>query len=373
MENQLVTILRVTTHRLGNFVKNKLEAEGIEIYFINEGLTLGSHYNPEEVLLKVKAVQSEKAIKALLQIHKDYDLDKVAIDQSIVNMKKILLPVKLSDGCVELCRYAMNLAVKTNAEIKLLYVYPDPTFNEPDKHTASWEKHVRIELKEAYNKAQLKLVEFSKKLKNQIPAELYSGSRIHYRMLKGTPISVITDACKRYQPNLVLMGTSESRKEGEFVSKNLVKILENSNIPILAVPISASFKGKAKIDVMYATNFHESDNKSLNKLLEILEPFDKEIYCVHIDLNDDPKHQEKADELNGMLKSEYANYNIKCELVESEDIIKGVDAFVEEKDIDLISLSKIKRSAFYKMFHSDILGKLVSTEKVPILLFSFLN
>ena len=70
MEHQLVTILRVTTPQLGSFVKEKFESNGIEVFFTNEGLTLGSRYNPNEVLLKVKARQSEKAVKTLLQIHK---------------------------------------------------------------------------------------------------------------------------------------------------------------------------------------------------------------------------------------------------------------------------------------------------------------
>ena len=366
----MVTLLRITSPPLGNFVKNKLEAEGIEIFFTNEGLTLGSHYNPDEVFLKVKAKDSEKAVKILLQLHKDFDLDKVATDKTVDDMKKILLPVKLGNKCIEVCRYAMQLATKMNAEVKLLYVYPDPTFNEPEKHTASWEKHVNLELKEAFLKAQQKLVNFSKELKKNIPDELHHSSRIHYRILKGIPQNVITDACKRYQPNLVIMGTNKKKaEEGEFLGKTLLKVLETTQTPILTLPTSARFKMKDKMKIMYATDFYESDNSSLNKLLEILESCDKEIHCVHFNINEDPDHQKKVDELNNMLEKEYSDYNIKCVLFESENLEKGFDKYVEKNNIDIISLSKIKRSAFYRLFHSDLLAKLVSVEKVPILIF----
>ena len=70
MEDQLVTILRITTPQLGSLVKDKLESKGIECFFTNEELTLGSKYNPDEVLLEVKVHQSKKAVKILMQIHK---------------------------------------------------------------------------------------------------------------------------------------------------------------------------------------------------------------------------------------------------------------------------------------------------------------
>jgi nucleotide-binding universal stress UspA family protein len=369
MENQLITLLRITTPQLGSFVKDKLEEHDIEVFFTNEGMTLGEKYNPNEVLLKVKAKQSEKAVARILQLHKDYDLDKVKVDESFAKFKRILVPVKLSENCINLCIYAMGLAKKQNAEVKVLYVYPDPMFNEQDKHTASWEKYVKIELREAFQKAQLKLVDFSKELKKQVPAELFDSVKLHYRMLKGTPANVITDACNRYNPHIIIMGTNASKKNGEFAGKTLVKIIEHIQYPVLAVPCSKTFKGKGKINVMYATNFYDSDNTSLNKLLEILEPYDKKIHCVHIDLHDDLHHQEKVDELNKMLVENYSEHNIKCILFKSDSIIKGFDDFVKENDIDIITLAKVKHSALYKMFHSDLSEKLVTAEDVPVLIF----
>ncbi len=371
MENQLVTILRITTPHLGSFVKDKFESHGIECFFTNEGLTLGSKYNPDEVLLKVPVDQSEKAIKTLLQIHKDYDLDKVQEDITFSDLKKILVPVKLIDNSINTCKYAMLLAKKTNAEVKLLYVYPDPNFNEPEKHTASWEKHVKLELREAHRNAQLKLVEFSSELKKQIPKTLFDSVKLHYRMLKGTPQNVIADACERYIPDIILMGTRKNIKgSGGFLEKTIVKVIDQTNYPVLAVPDLATFKGKEKINVMYATNFYEADNSSLNKLLNILQPFEKVIHCVHINLQDNPHHKEKADELNKFLAKEYSEHDIQCELFESENMINGFNDFVETNNIDIISFSKRKRSAFYKMFHPSLLDKLVSRGgEVPVLIF----
>lgn len=370
MENQLITLLRIKTPYLGSFVKDKLEEKGLDVFFVNEGLKLGEKYDPEEVLLKVKAGQSEKAIETLLKLHKEYDLYEIRDMREIKELKKILVPVKMSDGCFDLCEYAIALASKQNAEVKILYVYPDPTFSESEKSTTSWEKIVNMELKEAYNKAQLKLVEFSKELKERIPKELMNSVKVHYRMLKGTPVNVITASCRRYKPDVVVMGTkSVGNGEGEFHGKILMKVIENIQNPILAVPENVKFKGKEKINIMYATDFYESDNVSLNKLLDILKSFDKTIYCVHIALKDDLKHKEKVDELNTVLKRDYPEVEISCISTESESVPKGLDEFIESRDIDLISLSKLKHSAFYRMFHSDLVESMVSTEKLPMLIF----
>lgn len=45
MENQLLTPLRITTPQLGSFVKDKLEYNGIEVFFTNERLAPESTYD----------------------------------------------------------------------------------------------------------------------------------------------------------------------------------------------------------------------------------------------------------------------------------------------------------------------------------------
>ncbi len=370
MENQLITLLRIKTPQVGRFVKDKLEEMGIEVFFTNEGLSLDEKYNPDEVLLKVKAGKSEKAIDTILKLHKEYNLDEIRDDDKVEKMKKILVPVKISKHCYSLCEYAIALAKKQNAEVKILYVYPDPTLNESQRNTTSWEKIVKMELKEAQAKAQLQLVEFSRELKKHVPKELFDSVKVHYRMLKGTPVNVISDASKRYRPDLIVMGTqTPDSEEGEFRGKTLVQVIENSHFPVLAVPQECKFKGKDKLNVMYATDFYDSDNTSLNKLLEILKPYDKKIRCVHIAAQDSTKIKEKVKDLNNMIEHLYSEYDIFCVLNENESVVDGLNKFVKENEIDLISLSKMRHSAFYKLFHNDLVESLVSSECVPMLIF----
>ncbi|MBN1986378.1 MAG: universal stress protein [Prolixibacteraceae bacterium] len=370
MENQLITILRISTPYMGSFVKNKFESEGIECFFTNEGTTIGSKYNPDEILLKVKAGNSEKAIKLLLQLHREQDLYSIKEDRPYTQIKKILLPVKISEDCINLCKFAIAIARKTHAEIKLLYVYEDPTLNESERHTVSWERYIKMELQEAHKKAQLKLVNFSMEIKKAIPKEILNSVNLHYRMLKGIPEHVIVDAAERYKPDVILMGSHGKHDfENEFHGKTIARVIENSSFPVLAVPPKTGFNEKEKINVMYATDFYDADNSSLNKLLGILQAFEKQIYCVHIDLHNESHLREKVDELNKMLQRDYSVHNIECILFESDDVVKGLETFAENNKMNLISFSKIKRSAFYKTFHHHNLKRILASEDIPMLIF----
>lgn len=369
MENQLVTILRITTPQLGSYVKDKFETHGIEVFFTDEGRVLGGKYNPDEVVLKVKSNDTEEAIKLLLQVHKDYDLDKISENHTFRDLKKILFPVLLTPHCIHYCNYAIQLAKEINAEIKILYVYEDPTIDESVKHTVSWQKHVRLQLQECNRNAQKKLFEFSLELKKNVPKELLETVNVHYRMLKGTPENVITEAADRYKPDLILMPTPGELNKGEFFSKEAMKVIERTQFPVLTFPPTTQFKKEKKLSVMYATNFYETDNIALHKLLYALEPFEKEIHCVHIERRNDPDLQRKTDELNAMLAKEFSKYSIQFEVVEHDNLEKGFVKFVDANKIDIMSISKIKRSALYRIFHPSLLEKLVSFNKVPVLIF----
>ena len=141
MENLLVPIASFKKLHVGGFVKEKFELEGIDCFLTDEGFETTEDSIPKGFKLKVSLNDTEKAINVLLQVHKEYDLDKIRQDSSIKDKKKILVPVDIYGYSLNAFEYAFGMAEKTNAEIKLLYVYKDPAQSGPVKHTTSWEKN----------------------------------------------------------------------------------------------------------------------------------------------------------------------------------------------------------------------------------------
>lgn len=370
MGNILVTIVTFKKSHVGCFVKEKFEFEGIECFLTDEGFKTTNSNIPQGIKLKVRANETEKAIRLLLQIHKQYDLDKIEQDSSIKDMKKILVPVDFSEYSINICKFAIGIAEKTNAEIKFLYVYNDPSETGPQKHTTSWERHAKYVSEEAYNKAQTRLLKFGDELKEHIGKEMLKKIKMHFALLKGNPEDVIVALCKRYKPDLIIMGPKgKDEKKSAFIGSVTTKVIEHTKFPVLTIPKSATYQMLDLINIMYATDFNEVDNSSLNKLLDIVSPFDTKIHCIHIDIENDSLKQGKVDELNQFLKKEYSKYNIQCKLFESSDVIRGFEDFIEKNNIDWISFSNPRRTLFYKIFHPNKLKKMVSTSKIPMLVF----
>ncbi len=370
MENLLVTIVTFKHLHVGCFVKEKFEFEGIECFLTDEGFKTTNSNIPQGIKLKVRANETEKAIRAILQIHKEYDLDKIEQNSSVKDKKKILVPIDFSEYSINACKFAVGIAEKINAEINFLYVYNDPSETGHERHTTSWEKHAKYVSEEAFSKAQNSLLEFSNNLKKHVPVENLSKVKIHYSLLKGKPENVIVNISEKYKPDVVIMSPKgKDEKKSISIGSVTTKVIDNTRFPVLTIPKSATYQDIKKINIMYATNFNEADNLSLDKLLKIMAPFDKEIHCIHIDIHDDPYKQSKIDKLNQLFKKEYCKHKIECKVFKSSNIIKGFDEFIEENNIDIISFSKPKRSLFYKLFYPSNLGKLVSTEKIPMLIF----
>ena len=93
------------------------------------------------------------------------------------------------------------------------------------------------------------------------------------------------------------------------------------------------------------------------------------ILCVHVDTGNGDNLHEKATKLDELLKNKSGENNLRVALFESDDVAKGIRTFAGQNNIDLVSFAKIKRSSLYKMFHHNLLGKMVLTQQVPMLIF----
>jgi len=369
MKNTIVTILTVHKREAACFIKEKLEFEGIKCFLIGESFDNKKEKPSDIRKIKVNIEDTEKAVKVMLDIHDKYDLDKIKKEDCLTNMQKILVPIDLSNYAINVCKYAVEMAKKINAEVKFLYVYKDPSDSGNIKHTSSWEEHSKIVSEQTFKEAQKKLVKFTKKMEKEIPEEDFIKVRLHYSLQKGEPVHVIKAISEKYKPHLILLGTKgQHDKKSIFIGSVTTNVIENANFPILTVPKAAILQS-SKLKIMYATNFKDSDNKSLNTLLKIIEPFDTEIHCIHIDTEEDSLKQEKITELNNKLKKNYPNINIQYNLFENKNLLKGFENFIKEQNIDIVSFSSPKRNLIYKIFNSNKLKKMVAVSKIPMLIF----
>ncbi len=364
--SHLVTIGTYKQAKTAYFLKENLEGEDIDCFF---NLMSNHEMRMDEVHVQVKEEDVERAIKLMLRIKEVHGMDIEEIEPANF-AHRIVVPTDFSKGSEDACYYAVHLAQKLKAEIKVLHVYANPIDDAKIKRTATFEDYAARVIKDTEKKANSEIIAFVGKVKDYIENQGIKGVKVHSSIMMGNVIRRIKVISRIYQPDVIVLGTV-GRQEGEKsilsgVANEIIRCLE---IPVYAIPGPRSSKDFDKVNILYATDFNEKDNNSLNQLLKIVESFDKRITCVHIDTEHNPAKKDRMDRLVGILKEDYSQHEILCRLIEDEDIYHGLKEYADMNDINLLSFTTQKRGIFNKLFKPNLFKKILQEANLPILIF----
>lgn len=365
--NVLVTLVTYQESRAAYFLKGMLENEDIDCFF-NISYDVGG--KEDQVRVQVRSEDVEKAVQVMMDIRDTYgkDLDAIKPDMSV---RRIIVPTDFSIGSENACHYAIHLAQRINAEIKVLHVYEPPVVDDYiKKQMATYEEYFSNTLEDTERRSKASMLSFIQKLKEYMDAHKIENVRIHSSIVMGNTIRRIQGISKVYNPDMIVLGTlgfeEDSKSLFAGVASDFIKSLE---IPVYAIPGPFSPRDFEKLQILYATDFNENDHTSLNRLLSITEPFEKSITCVHIDTAHNPSKKERMNELNEFLEKEYSEHTIRCRLIEDKDVIHGIRDFADKNHINLLSFTTQKRGIFEKLFRPNLFKKILQESNLPILIF----
>jgi nucleotide-binding universal stress UspA family protein len=362
----LVTLATYEQSRTACFLKEKFENENIDCFFAIISTNDGEW---EEVRVQVKEYDVERAVKVMLRIKEEHGMDIEDIEPAEIQ-KKIIVPTDFSKGSEYACHYAIHLAQIMNAEIKLLHAYPDPVSDLRIKESATYMDYLNSTIKETEKRAKGGIVDFTYKMKAYMDLQNISDVRIHSTLGMGHIIDHIKGVSKKYKPDLIVLGTSGRREDSRSVFIGLANsIISGLDVPVYAIPGACSPEDFEQVRILYATDFNESDNHSLERLLKIVEPFNKQVTCIHIDTEHNPAKIERMEELNTQLKVDYAAHDIQCQLIEDDDMYHGIKDFAIRNQINLLSFTVHKRRIFEKLFKPNFFKRILQESNLPILLF----
>jgi hypothetical protein len=153
---------------------------------------------------------------------------------------------------------------------------------------------------------------------------------------------------------------------GRFVNK----VIENTTVPVLALP-SGTVKTISEIkSVLYATDFDPSDYSALNRLIQMMAPFKIKIHCVHICfVEKKPWDPVKLDELKASFLNEYKGINISFHNIISDNILTGLETYIRENQIDALAVTTHKRNLLEKIFIPSVSHKIYKETGKPLLVF----
>jgi len=292
---------------------------------------------------------------------------------STMQIKRILVPVDYSDCSRFACRYAIKIACKLQAEIKLFHTYYSPAFDLIElagavQTQAQLHEEVTVNLVES-EKDTIK--SFVNSLKDDIAGCGMPDLKISYDIAPGVPEDEIISYSDTYKPDLIVMGTKgKGTGVGAILGSVTNAVINRITFPVLAIPEKYTFVGEENIkNVMYVTDFDESDFLTLKSLINLTDQLDLDIQCVHI--GEDPDSWDKV-RMEGLMKyfaEAYGKTQVSYSFINHKNLLLDLDQLIRDKNINILSLTAHRQSILDKLFKRNITKKLFYHTNIPLLVF----
>lgn len=277
-------------------------------------------------------------------------------------MNTILVPTDFSENANNALEYAAKIADTYQASIVLLHVYT-PMVSRINAVGALLTDEVADARKNAMEKLTI--------IKITLESE-FTGITCTPEVTVGEPVTEILRQATVASIDLIVMGTlGASNLTKSLFGSNTAAVVEKSSCPVLCVPARCSFKKPERI--LFATNFSYDDTEGIVKLSRLARAFKSRIIVGHVDTSVTSDEDEGLE--NSMQnfikeaerKSQYGNFDYK--IVEDHNVSMGLDAIIQENQIDMVALSTHKRNFFEKFYNPSLSKKLSLYTDIPLVVF----
>lgn len=285
-------------------------------------------------------------------------------------MKKILVPVDFSGHTDITCTYALELAQKSGAEIRLFHTFfdqfiiADSSFPESIDMSTMYNEEL---LKEILHQAEKRLETLYDNLQERIRKEKIQNVTISKKLTGGEIEHEVITICEEYDPDIIVMGTRGEGKNLNVWGKVSTYIINHVKVPVLTIPEIKKYMGYSEI--MFSVDFSDGNSMALKKVLELFKPFKSHIHCVHFLLKPKQKDEiEKMEQLKKSLSDHPGAADLTYQMINVTDVIqKSINHFINDNNINLIAFQPHKRSLFYGVFTKSITKKNLFATNIPLL------
>lgn len=354
-----------------DYIKYRLELAQVDSQIESEQETEDS---ATKFHIKVLPNQVEAAVEELLQIQKEYPNEDYANIINPAEIARILIPIDFSDKSLEAFRYALGMAQKLPVEVKLLYVWNDELDDAVAvRHAPMIEDFKRMERNEIKRDIGRKIEKFNADVHAMLRESGAKNVLFHFTVVEGMVTKQVVNVAQDYHPQLILVAHNDNKEHHFRITQAIAAdIIDRAFCPVLYIPVKARFRPFDQVNIMYATNFDENDRKSVTSLISLASPFPYTLNCVHISQNaNDQESAQKMKELVASMKEKDLGDKVHGEVLVMNNLVKGLDTYIAEKNIAMISFTSPRYSIWYKMFSPDNRKKMMKGSEIPMLVFKY--
>jgi len=288
-------------------------------------------------------------------------------------IRRILVPVDYSECSRFACRYAIKIACKLEAEIKFFHTYYSPAFDLIELAGAvQSQTQLREEVAVNLEESEKDTMEgFLKEMRDFIAFNKLPDLKFSYEISPGVPEDEILRYSEIYCPDLVIMGTKgKGTGVGSIIGSVTAAVINRIAYPVLAIPEKYTFIGEENVkNLLYVTDFDESDFATLKSLMNITDQLHLDIQCVHI--GNDPKSWDKVkmDGLMTYFAKAYGKTQVSYSFISQKNLLIDLDELIRQRGINILSLTAHRQSIVDKLFKPNIAKKLFYHTGIPLLVF----
>lgn len=367
MDERLVT-LTTTHYTAAEVLKARLGNAGIECFLKNVHLIQGDP--AEGVKVQIRSTDVELALNLMNEWKK---LQEETESKDIKSVRRILVPVDFSEYSMNACIYALNLAEKLDTDLKIFHVYYAPIIDlVPITDAYSIQVDMDINLREMEARARKNLVAFVEEVRQMAIQRGLDNVKIGYSLREGIVEDEIAHMAKSYNPGLIVMGSKgKGEKQSDIIGSVVYKVLDKTKVPVLAIPENSKFDPSRDVrNIVYATDFDNSDKIAIRRLISIVSGFRIKLNCIHV--SKDPEKtwdSQKMDNLKQYFGKISPDTLVECTLVKGEDTFRQLEEYTTKNHVDLISLVNRKRGLLGRLFNPGLAKKLIYQSSIPLLIF----
>ena len=369
MNDQFVSLATLSLSR-AEILQGRLEARGIDS-FIKTTDSLSPLY-PEGHTVWVRQSDVAVALPIALHIKEEFALASHDFELLSTDVHQILFPTDFSTQSYNAFHYAFHIAQRLEANITLLHIYYDASIS-PVAAVDSYAYHVGVDvdLQAIEQQAHQAMQEFLQHFEAEYKLS-QQNFEVKTQLVGGAVEDSILDTAESIQADLIVMGTQGVRRTpGDFFGSVTAHLIEEATLPVLCIPPNAQYNQHHEpLQVLYATNFEDSDYLAIRKLMRLLYVFNIKLNCTHISAaTDTPWTPIQAESLADHLRNEYPGFEIECQLMPHNDLIAGLESLADDLQIDILALTTHRRSLFEQLFSPSLAKKMLRYTHKPLLIF----
>lgn len=362
-------MLQITTLSTGLF----MEKINVKIYGIENKITNDLHQKFEEILsdgfdAKISHVEdidemldsqiegipaisiNEKVIYCAQPSKLDlvkWVFSYIASHTQPIQLKKILVPVDFSKTSINAFHFALALAEKNNASIKLIHI--NSTIASTDGLISDFE------LDQPALQSLQKLID-----SNSSNVAISASSRF------GFVVDEIVKCAEEDNMDMILMGTMGEHlgieKALGTVSTDVSQI---AHCPVMLIPPNISF---SKINnILFASDYQATKGPALEKCLQFTKGFQSSLHFVHVDTNGHQQNGAPTQPLKKAQKSLDSDTPMYFSEVKNNSVLEGLYNYSQTNDIDLLIVISLKRPFWERIFHKSTTKRMVLNSSMPLL------